>query len=181
MSGDVSGVAVRPARSEEAALVAELAAATFPLACPPGMSDENIAAFIEENLGEARFEQYLASDEAEVCVYDEDGSLLGYTLAFRGAKAVPADGLGVDALPAMLLSKCYARPEQHGKGIARALLQAVLGSAREHGMNGVWLNVNSVNHRAQRFYEKHGFVRVGAVRFVVGDEELTDPVYQLTL
>ncbi|HET7667325.1 MAG TPA: GNAT family N-acetyltransferase, partial [Mycobacterium sp.] len=40
--------------------LADVAAHTFPLACPPSVTVENIAAFIDENLSEARFLDYLA-------------------------------------------------------------------------------------------------------------------------
>lgn len=50
--------------------------------------------------------------------------------------------------------------------------------AGERDVEGLWLNVNYDNHRAQRFYAKHGWERIGYVDFIVGDAVHRDPVYQ---
>ena len=52
---------VRVARSDEAAALAELAAATFPLACPPHTSAEAITDFIRTVLAAENFASYLAA------------------------------------------------------------------------------------------------------------------------
>ena len=51
-----------PAAAELPELAA-VAARTFPLACPPSVHRENIAAFIDANLSEARFADYLADPD----------------------------------------------------------------------------------------------------------------------
>jgi hypothetical protein len=52
-------VAIDVAEAVEADLpeLADVAARTFPLACPPSVTPENIAAFIAENLSQARFRE----------------------------------------------------------------------------------------------------------------------------
>ncbi|MBE6484757.1 MAG: tRNA (guanosine(37)-N1)-methyltransferase TrmD [Actinomycetaceae bacterium] len=52
-------VYVRPAEPCEAAALAELAAETFPDACPPWLSDVDITAFIAEHLSVQAFTDYL--------------------------------------------------------------------------------------------------------------------------
>jgi ribosomal protein S18 acetylase RimI-like enzyme len=62
--------------------------------------------------------------------------------------------------------------EAQGLGAGRALLDAALEWL---GGRRIWLGVWSGNGRAQRVYEKRGFVKVGEYRFRVGetlDEEL---------
>jgi ribosomal protein S18 acetylase RimI-like enzyme len=49
------------------------------------------------------------------------------------------------------------------------------------GAEGIWLGVNQENARAQRFYGKHGFDRVGAKRFLVGDRYEDDWVMERSL
>jgi ribosomal protein S18 acetylase RimI-like enzyme len=71
--------------------------------------------------------------------------------------------------PTAELSKCYVLPGHHGAGIASALMTATLEAARARGAVAVWLGVNEENAKAQRFYEKSGFTRVGRKRFLVGD------------
>ena len=50
--------------------------------------------------------------------------------------------------------------------------------ARSSGAAGVWLGVNQQNERAQRFYAKSGFERVGTKRFLVGGVHEDDYVME---
>jgi ribosomal protein S18 acetylase RimI-like enzyme len=84
-------------------------------------------------------------------------------------------------LPTNELSKIYVLPNAHGGGIAGRLLVAALDVARDIGAAGVWLGTNQQNTRAQRFYEKSGFAKVGTKRFWVGDHYEDDFVYELAL
>ncbi|MDX8352597.1 GNAT family N-acetyltransferase [Cognatiyoonia sp. IB215182] len=47
----------------------------------------------------------------------------------------------------------------HGIGAADALMDGVIGEAREGGLAQIELFVDTENHRAIAFYEKHGFRR----------------------
>lgn len=51
---------IRPARPDDAAALAEVAAATFPLACPPGTEPADIEAFVREHLSPEAFAGHLA-------------------------------------------------------------------------------------------------------------------------
>src|SRR5438067_616278 len=64
--------------------LADVAARTFPLACPPSVTPENIAAFVEENLSQARFRDYLADPERVVLSARDDGRIAGYAMLIRG-------------------------------------------------------------------------------------------------
>ena len=52
-----------------------------------------------------------------------------------------------------------------GRGVAAALMTTALGISRDRGSVVAWLGVNQHNHRAQRFYTKMGFTRVGEKTF----------------
>ncbi|MDQ2636518.1 MAG: GNAT family N-acetyltransferase, partial [Actinomycetota bacterium] len=54
------GVDVASASQADLIGLADVAARTFPLACPPSATPQDIAAFIAENLSEDRFRDYLA-------------------------------------------------------------------------------------------------------------------------
>lgn len=160
---------------------AALAAATFPLACPPHTTDAAKAAFIAAHLGEASFAGYLADPARTVLVAEEEGRLVGYTMLVAGEPADPDVAVAVTRRPAIELSKCYVHPDAHGTGAAAALMDASLDVARAAGAASVWLGVNQQNARAQRFYGKHGFARVGVKRFLVGDRHEDDFVLERAL
>jgi ribosomal protein S18 acetylase RimI-like enzyme len=48
--------------------------------------------------------------------------------------------------------------------------------ARRRGATTLWLGVWERNARAQAFYRKHGFGKVGSQVFVVGSDPQTDDV-----
>lgn len=169
---------IRPARPDESAAVADLATQTFPMACPPSLSEHDMRAYIDAHLAARHFAEHIAHPERDVLVADDSERLLGYVLLFFGPDGAPAPDLGVTLATSGLLSKCYVRSECHGQGVAAALLEAAGRRAVERGVEGLWLNVNYDNHRAQRFYLKHGWERVGYVDFVVGEAVHRDPVYQ---
>ena len=148
--------------------LADVAAKTFPLACPSSVTPENIVAFINENLSEDRFRQYLADPHRVVLVAREDSRIVGYLMLIRG---VPDDDdvqRAVTLRPAIELSKMYVLPDSHGAGVSADLMTAALTRATQLDVKCVWLGVNQENQRAQRFYAKHGFVVNGTKTFRLG-------------
>jgi tRNA (guanine37-N1)-methyltransferase len=174
-------VRVRRARPEDAGIVAALAAETFELACPPGTAAEDIAAFVAENLSEARFAEHLASDRHTILLADVDGEIAGYSMLVAGDPAESEVAALLSFRPTVEISKCYVRTKFHGQGVARTLMTASVDAARESGAAAAWLGVNQQNLRAVRFYEKNGFVRIGTRRFLVGSELHDDFVYERPL
>lgn len=52
-------------------------------------------------------------------------------------------------------------PNARGRGIGKALLEALIAQAREAGHQAISLSVDKLNGGAIRLYEQHGFQRVG--------------------
>ena len=169
---------IRPATPADVPAVAALAALTFPLACPPDVTAESVAAFIADNLTEAHFERSLADTAREVLVALAAGEIVGYTLLVAGEPTDADVAAAVRIRPAVEISKCYVHPDHHGAGTAGGLMQASIEVARTRGAAGVWLGVNQQNVRAQRFYGKQGFAKVGTKRFRVGDRMHDDFVFE---
>jgi ribosomal protein S18 acetylase RimI-like enzyme len=175
-------VAVRQATPDDAAPLAAVAAETFPLACPPHTLPESIAAFIAENLSVDSFTAYLADPQRALFVADVGpGQLAGYTMIVFGEPADPDVAAAVTVRPTAELSKMYVREGFHGGGLAGRLVAASTEAARIRGAVSMWLGVNQENVRANRFYEKQGFVRVGTKRFLVGERYEDDFVRELQL
>ena len=171
--------AIRTATAADARNLAELAAVTFPLACPPSSSAADIAAHLERTLSEGRFAEYLADPLITILVLDDGGRLNGYTMLVAKPAADPDVAAVLSAVPATELSKCYVHPGHHGRGAAARLMRASLEQAAGGGAAGVWLGVNSQNAKAIRFYEKSGFGRVGTKSFQLGSTVEHDYVMEL--
>lgn len=171
-------VEVRPAGPDDAGVLADVAAATFALACPPHITAEAIATFIADVLSRECFERYLADPERDLFVSSDGGLVTGYTMVVHGEPADPDVRAALTLRPTAELSKIYVLPDHHGAGTSRLLMAAAIEAARVRGAVGVWLGVNQLNERAQRFYVKSGFARVGTKRFLVGDRYEDDYVFE---
>jgi GNAT superfamily N-acetyltransferase len=172
---------IRPAVAEDAAALAAVAAATFPLACPPHTSDDAKADFIAKNLTESSFDGYLADPERALFLAELDGEAAGYTMLVFGEPHDPDVAAAITIRPTVELSKVYVLPAHHGAGVSSGLMDVSLAEGRTRGAAGIWLGVNEENARANRFYEKSGFVHVGAKRFLVGDRWEDDFVRERAL
>jgi ribosomal protein S18 acetylase RimI-like enzyme len=146
----------------------EVAARTFPLACPPSVTQDNVSAFIAENLTQVHFAGYLTDSDRLILVARRDGRMIGYAMLVRG---VPDDDdvrRAVTARPTVEISKMYVLPDDHGAGASAALMVEALRQAQVLDARSVWLGVNQHNERAQRFYAKHGFTINGTKTFRLG-------------
>lgn len=165
----------------DAATLAALAAATFPLACPPDAKPGAIADFIARHLATSSFDAYLADPDRELLIAESDGTATGYTMLVYSEPTDPDVLAALTARPTAELSKCYLLQSAHGSGLATELMAASIQSARDHGAAGLWLGVNNENAKANRFYEKNGFAVVGTKKFLVGDRWEDDFVRELVL
>lgn len=157
-------VRVVTAGAVDAARLADVAAQTFPLACPPEAGADDVASFIDTNLSAGRFAEYLADPDRAIITAARGGRIIGYAMLIRDA---------TDPTTAEL-SKIYVLAEHHGTGAADALMGLALATAEGWGARQVWLGVNQANQRAQRFYAKSGFTVNGTRTFQVGTRTEND-------
>ena len=157
--------------------LADVAAKTFPLACPPSVSQENVAAFIDENLSEARFADYLADPDRVLLIARQDGRMIGYAMLIRGVPddddvqravvAAPGGGDVEDVRAARQPRRGHVgRPDVGGGRTGRRTRCEVRLARRE----------SDRTERAQRFYTKHGFSVNGTKTFRLGSRVENDYV-----
>jgi len=168
---------IRPATTTDATLLHEIAAVTFPLACPPDTLAESIETFIGKNLSVDAFVSYLVDPDRDLFLGSIDGTPSGYTMVVYGEPSDADVAASVALRPTAELSKCYALQEAHGSGLAAAIVASSADTARSRGAKSLWLGVNQQNVRARRFYEKCGFSVVGTKKFLVGQRYEDDFVY----
>lgn len=143
--------AVRRAAVADAVALADLAAETFPLACPPGFDREAINTHIRLRLSADAFRINLADVGLEYSVAVlPDGRVAGYLLVASGPGPVGDRRL-------LEVRQIYVHPDLHGSGLADELLELAAQRAGELGLEGLWLGTSKVNQRAIGFYRRHGF------------------------
>jgi len=174
-------VTVRLAVPADAAAIADVAGATFALACPPGTPQAVIDRIVADSLTEAAFSDALRDPERILLVAEPaPGSPLeGYAMVVLAEPEDPAAAIRLR--PGVELARLYVREAAHGSGTADALLAGALEAVRETGAAGIWLGTNRRNERSQRFYVKHGFVRAGVKPSRLGDGYEDDVVYERPL
>lgn len=164
----------------DAEALSDVAAATFPLACPPELAPEDIDTFIARILSGDRFGDYLSDPGRTVLKAVAGGAIVGYAMLVAGPPAEP-EMAAVMGESMIEINKLYVLPDHHGAGVSTALMQAAVDDARRGGYAGVWLGVNQNNQRAQRFYAKHGFRTVGTKTTAVGTQLCQDYVMRREL
>ena len=104
----------------------------------------------------------------------DDGGIVGYAkLAPPALPGAPAD--------AVELRQLYLADTAKGTGVAQALMDWAIATARARGATELWLSVYIDNHRAKRFYERYGFEDVGRYVFMVGTHPDEDRLMRLVL
>lgn len=175
-------VSIDHATTNDAGSLAILAGVAFPLACPPTSDPKDISAFVATELSEARFAQHIADPTKILLCLREDGHLLGWSMLVEGLPADEHVRACLSIFPTIELSKFYLHPSHHGKGSASRLMEATLDVASKgNDAHGMWLGTNDQNARAIRFYEKHGFAKVGAKTFKLGNNVEHDFVLERSL
>jgi ribosomal protein S18 acetylase RimI-like enzyme len=95
---------------------------------------------------------------------EADGEVVGY--ATVGPCALPHPEVTADCGE---LKRIYVTRAWQGSGLAGRLFAECMAWLLRSGPRAVWLGVWSENHRAQRFYARHGFAKAGEYDFHVGD------------
>jgi len=130
---------------------------------------DDLAAFLAASYSPAQqYAEILATGAAHRLAWDDAGLV--------GACQVGAMGLPIDPGPAHVLElkRLYLTERVKGAGVAQTLMNWAVATAQARGAAGLYLGVWRHNDRAQRFYARNGFRKVGAYLFPVGaqmDEE----------
>ena len=169
---------IRRATVEDAEVIAPLAVNIFnnTFADDPLNKPEDMRAYITEFLSTAAFRKDLANHNSMFFVAEIDNEIIGYAkLAENSTEKCVSDESPIE------LSKLYVSHSFHGQGIAQSLMEECFAEARDKNYRTMWLGVWEFNYRAQKFYEKLGFKKVGTHIFQLGSDPQTDWVMERKL
>lgn len=170
-------ISIRLAKATDSPELVPLAARTFPLACPPEMSQAAIQDFIRDELNEDVFHRWIADPQVYVLVAIDGAMLIGYSVCIEGETPTNAQ-LDEDLPPAstVMLSKFYVDPDFHGAGVSQKMMSHLLEHYSTTNHQWLWLGTNQANNRAIGFYERVGFHQIGTREFHVGGTRAKDVV-----
>jgi len=169
---------IRRGRGEDAETLAPLAVKIFndTFADNPLNAPADMQAYIAEFLSVEVFRQDLAARDSIFFVAENGDEMIGYAkLIEHSTEKSVTDKNPIE------LSKLYVAHEFHGQGIAQTLMEKCFDEAEDKNYQTMWLGVWEFNFRAQRFYEKLGFAKVGTHVFQLGSDAQTDWVMEKIL
>jgi ribosomal protein S18 acetylase RimI-like enzyme len=163
---------VRRGVAGDAAALAELAARTFVDTFGHANDPADMANYLASAYGVRQQSAELEDPDVVTLLAFRGDRLVGYAQVRRR----PPPACVVAERP-IELRRFYIDRAEHGRGVARALMDEAHRAVRALGGQHVWLGVWERNARAIAFYRKRGFVRVGSHDFYVGSDRQTDDVY----
>lgn len=167
---------LRPAVASDARRLAEFGARTFSETFAGDNTPEDMALYLGRTYGVARQSAEIADPAMTTILAAVEGSLAG----FAQTRAGPAPACVAGRTPIELL-RFYVDGRWQGRGLARALMEAVEAESWRRGAGVLWLAVWERNERAKAFYRKCGFSDVGSKVFVLGTDRQYDRVMARTV
>ena len=158
---------IRTASIADAEALAELGVRTFRETFAKDNTPQDMALYLAEHFGGGLQRAELEDPSVLFLLLEANGHPAGYVKLRRG----PANARGRHPLE---ICRFYVDHPWHGRGAALELMRAVEATAQREGHDDVWLAVWEHNARAIRFYQKHGFARVGEQLFRLGADVQTD-------
>lgn len=137
----------------------------------------DLAAFVAASYSPAQqLAELLDQSGAHRLAFDAAGALIG-------AASVGPLKLPIYPGPARSfeLYRLYVVDAAKGAGLADALMVWAMAQAAARATAKMYLGVFSENHRAKRFYARHGFVRVGGYEFIVGEARDAEDIMMRSL
>jgi ribosomal protein S18 acetylase RimI-like enzyme len=160
-------LSIRTATATDADALAELGTRTFRETFSKDNTPEDMALYLAEHFGFALQRAELLEDRVCFLLLLSEERPCGYVKLRPGVA-------GPRGLRPLEICRFYVDRALHGSGAAGELMARIDALAHRDGHDVVWLAVWEHNARAIRFYEKHGFVRVGEQPFTLGRDVQTD-------
>jgi ribosomal protein S18 acetylase RimI-like enzyme len=166
---------IRPGVIEDAEKLAPLAIKIFndAFADNPLNKPEDMRAYIAEAFSLDQTRRELADENIIFFVAELDGDMVGYAKLQENSTEKCVTGENP-----VELSRLYVLKDFHGQGIAGKLMDECFRTAKRKNYQTMWLGVWEHNFRAQRFYEKLGFKKVGSHVFQLGSDPQIDWVLE---
>ncbi len=134
-------------------------------------TEDDMQSFLDQFYNKEQLGKELMDAET-FCFFAEAG---GKPVAYLQVKEDYENFTLIKKWKALELKRIYVLKEFHGNGIAQILMDYFLNFAAEKKYEVVWLGVWEHNIRAQKFYEKYGFINSGHTHdFPIGNTPQTD-------
>lgn len=154
----------------------DLARRTFSDAYGPMNTEADMRLYLEIGFSDKKMRGELKNPDSHFYLIRLDGKAVAYlkvNLAAAQTNLMDPKSLEIERI--------YVLKELQGRQIGQMLLDKALEVARENELEYIWLGVWQKNHRAIRFYERHGFRIFDTQTFTLGADVQEDWLMRLDL
>lgn len=170
-------ITIRPCTAVDAGRLSIVAAATFIETYAGIVDGDDLVAHCGTTHAPAAYAALLADPARRLFLATLDPGEAPVGFMLMGPPDLPVETGPGD----MELTRIYALHRFHGQGLGPRLMLTAIDAARAAGATRLLLAVYSRNARANAFYARHGFRRVGTRLFHVGVNDYLDWVLALDL
>jgi ribosomal protein S18 acetylase RimI-like enzyme len=132
-------------------------------------TDADMELFLDTSYAPQKVQAELEDPNSHFLILEDETGPIGYSRLL---------GISTESVE---LVRFYMEQRAIGTGAAHHLMQDTLDLARQLQYQHIFLGVWENNFRAQKFYEKWGFLKSGEKVFMVGEDPQTDWQYERTL
>lgn len=161
---------IRRATIDDAEKLASLGAETFVETYGHLYPEADLHAYLAQAYSAETLRAALADPEVAAWIAEDEGEVVGFS------QVCPAALPHADLRPGHgELQRLYLRASHQKGGLGSRLIEPALAWLEARDRTPIWLNVYTGAEGAQRFYERHGFRKVGQMHYMVGT--FPDPAY----
>jgi len=160
----MNDITIRRAVQDDDKIISVLGIVTFYEAYFEQDEPLEMAHYLHESFNLSKIRTEIADENTAFFIIFRNETAVGYAKLREGVKYDCIEGEN-----SVELQRIYLVERVYGSGIGEKLLNYCLEFAREKGFETLFLGVWQENPRAVRFYEKHGFRKVGTTTFPYGE------------
>lgn len=166
---------IRQATPGDASVLATIGRKTFYEKWKNTTSAENMQQYLNEAYNDKKVRDEIADSSIIYLLAEEGKDAVGFAKMMHTHPdiEVPEPDVSFTQENPLEISRIYVMPELIGKSIGAALMENIFAIAEKEHCDLIWLGVWEHNP-AVKFYLRHGFVKAGTHKFILGDQVDTD-------
>lgn len=168
-------ISIRQATLQDLHTLCELGKQTFSEAFAADNAPTDMAAYLTQVFSPVVIQRQLQDPDSIFFLAELNTSPTPHSIGYAHL-IEKSSGPHIIARRPIELSRLYVMQTEIGKGYGAQLMQACINHAATHGFDPLWLGVWEHNVKAQKFYDRWGFQKVGSQSFILGTDVQLDYV-----